>query len=75
MNLASRPRHVARRVLSRTRRRVDKPRRLSFDCLEDRRLLSLSTPGTSLTIDSSGSLQYDSPRAVAMDSAGDAVVA
>lgn len=59
-------------------RRAPKRRRLFFDCLEDRRLLSggsLTTPGTSVTIDNSGSLLYDSPRAVAMDSAGDAVVA
>lgn len=57
------------------RRSAPKQRRLFFDSLEDRRLLSLTTPGTPITVDSSGSLLFDSPRAVAMDSAGDAVVA
>ncbi|MGH7134672.1 MAG: hypothetical protein ACREHD_02970 [Pirellulales bacterium] len=71
----------SRRSVSRShhksRRAAAKRRRLVFDSLEDRRLLSLTPPGTPVAVDSSGNdnLYYESTRAVAMDSAGDAVVA
>lgn len=73
-------RNVVRPASQKSRRPAFRRRRLYYDCLEDRRLLSggsLTTPGTSVTVDSSGtaSLNFESPRAVAMDRAGDAVVA
>lgn len=79
MNLGFSHRNVVRHA-SQKSRRANQRRRLRFDCLEDRRLLSggsLTTPGTSIAIDNSGAAttQHASPRAVAMDSAGDAVTA
>ena len=78
MNLGFSRRNVARHVSQKSRRTIQR-RRLRFDQLEERRLLSggpLTTPGTPVAVDSSGTATlYASPRAVAMDSTGDAVVA
>lgn len=78
MQLGFSRRNVVRQASQKTGRRPLNKRRLRFDCLEDRRVLSggtLTTPGEQLAVTTGGASTTDGARAVAMDGAGDAVAA